>query len=95
MAGVVAEAGWALLGVAAVIIASAAWLLVWRKGFQRVTAQLKDMSVTLEGVDAAVNRKQPHEPHLKDRVARVESDVAAICVHLGIDRSACTQGGTR
>lgn len=95
MAGVLADAGWALVGLAAVILAASAWLLVWRKGFKRVEARLKDMSVTLEGVDKAVNRKAPHEPHLKDRVARVESDVAAICAHLGIDRHAPTTGDPR
>ena len=77
MGGVVADMGRALLGLSAVIMAASAWLLVWRKGFQRVNATLKNMSVTLEGVDRQVNRVTPGAPSIPATLASLHAQLVA------------------
>lgn len=64
----------ALLAGAAspLVFAVAALVLVWRRGFKRAEATLKGMSITLDGIDKAVNSVPAGVPAMKDRVATIE-----------------------
>ncbi len=83
------DAGFLVLAIAALVLAGAAWMLVWRRGFQRAELRVGAVDMTLEAV--AKQMVPNGGSSMRDAVDRIEQRVIAIDDRLTAVEEAVTQ----
>lgn len=72
------DVAWPIFALAALIAAASMFVLVWRRGFKSLHAEIGKANVTLEAVNKAVNNVPPGTPPLPQRMKQVEEDLREI-----------------